>query len=232
MPQIPLIEDLTSGSIPPGSCLLVEFDPASQWYNASLTIATAWLKQGGTIVYHSYSQPPDNIRLKLKRMGLDAGDLEKNGNLQIWDWYTSQLGLKSKEKIAVESLKVADLSIQFSRDYMRRSMTGFLQISDNTSALARFNDEKVWVEYVLTRVIPSTTLNRSILVRGLMKGVHSDWGYKQLEGAHDGIVDFRVEEVGGEWKNLIAIRSMRDVGHDSRSHLLKIDETLQVTLEK
>ena len=65
-----------------------------------------------------------------------------------------------------------------------------------------------------------------------MKGVHSDWGYKQLEGAHDGIVDIRVEEVGGEWKNFITLRSMRDVGHDSRPHRLKVDENLHVTVEK
>ena len=66
--------------------------------------------------------------------------------------------------------EVADLSIQFSRDYMRRSMAGVLQVSDNTSALARFNDEKVWVEYVLTRVIPSTN----------SESVNSDpWAYER-----------------------------------------------------
>ncbi len=186
-------------------------------------------------MYHTYSQPPDNIRLKLKRMGLDAEDLEKNEKLQICDWYTCQLGQKSKEKIAVESLKTADLRILFSRTlhpYMRLPRAGVLQISDNTSAVARFNDEKAWVEYVLTRVVPFATLNRSISIRGLMKGVHSDWGYKQLEGAHDGIVDFTVEEVGGEWRNLMAIRNMRDVGYDSRSHPLKMDDNLHVTLEK
>ncbi len=235
MPRIPLIEDLTRGPVPPASNILVEFEAESQWYNASLTMAIGWLKQGGTMLYHTYSQPPDNIRLKLKRMGLDAEDLEKNEKLQICDWYTCQLGQKSKEKIAVESLKTADLRILFSRTlhpYMRLPRAGVLQISDNTSAVARFNDEKAWVEYVLTRVVPFATLNRSISIRGLMKGVHSDWGYKQLEGAHDGIVDFTVEEVGGEWRNLMAIRNMRDVGYDSRSHPLKMDDNLHVTLEK
>ena len=111
-------------------------------------------------------------------------------------------------------------------------MPGVLYISDNTSAPARFNDERVYVEYVLTRVIPSYTMNQSIGLRGLLKGVHNEWVYKQLEAAHAGIIDFTVEQVGGEWKNFITLRSMRDVGHDSRPHPLKVDENLQVTLEK
>ena len=182
--------------------------------------------------YHDYMQPPDNIRSKIKQMGLDVEDLEKIERLQIWDWYTCQLGQKSREKYAHDSLKVADLSIQFSRVEMHRSMPGVLHISDNTSTLARFNDERAYVEYVLTRIIPSNAMNQSINLRGLLKGVHNDWAYKQLEAAHAGIIDFTVEQVGGEWKNFITIRGMRDVGHDSRPHPLKVDENLQVTLEK
>ena len=182
--------------------------------------------------YHDYMVPPDNIRSKLNQMGLDVADLERKEKLQIWDWYTCQLGQKSREKYAHDSLKVADLSIQFSRVEMRRSMPGALYISDNTSVPARFNDERVYVEYVLTRVIPSYAMNQSIGLRGLLKGVHSEWVYKQLEAAHAGNIDFTVEQVGGDWKNFITVRSMRDVGHDSRPHPLKVDENLQVTFEK
>ncbi len=107
-------------------------------------------------------------------------------NFRSGDWYTCQLGQKSREKYAHDSLKVADLSIQFSRVEMRRSMPGALYISDNTSVPARFNDERVYVEYVLTRVIPSYAMNQSIGLRGLLKGVHSEWVYKQLEAAHRG----------------------------------------------
>ena len=144
------------------------------------------------------------------RWDLTLQHLERNERLQIWDWYTCQLGQKSREKYAHDSLKVADLSIQFSRVEMHRSTPGVLYVSDNTSAVARFNDERAYVEYVLTRVIPSYAMNQSIGLRGLLKGVHSDWAYKQLEAAHAGIIDFTVEQVGGEWKNFITLRSMAE----------------------
>jgi KaiC/GvpD/RAD55 family RecA-like ATPase len=65
-----------------------------------------------------------------------------------------------------------------------------------------------------------------------MKGVHSDWAYKQLEGAHDGVIDVRVEEMSGQWRNLISIKTLRDVGFDGQWHQLKVGENLEVSLEK
>jgi KaiC/GvpD/RAD55 family RecA-like ATPase len=233
VPRIPLIDDLTDSQIPLGSNILVEFDPTSQWYNACLTIATGWLKQGGSLYYHDYSQPPDKIRLKLQRLGLQVDALEKQEKLRIYDWYTSQLGQKSKEKFAVPSMKVADLSIWILKDWMPSTpKSEVLEISDNTSAVARFNDEKVWVEYVLTRILPTSSLIKTIDLRGAMKGVHSDWAYKQLEGAHDRVIDFKVEELSGQWRNLISVRILRDVGFDGQWRQLRTLENLEVAIEK
>lgn len=69
--------------------------------------------------------------------------------------------------------------------------------------------------------------------RGSEHSVHTyAYAYEQLEAASVGVIDFSIKEVAGEWRNFIAIKNMRDVGHDSRSHQFKIDENLQVTLEK
>ena len=99
--RIPLIEDLTTGSMPAGSTLLVEFTGASQWYNASLTVAAGWLKQGGKITYNSLAHSPDDIRSRLIRLGVNSEQLEKEEQLRIMDWYTTTLGQKSKEKYVV-----------------------------------------------------------------------------------------------------------------------------------
>jgi KaiC/GvpD/RAD55 family RecA-like ATPase len=232
VPRISLIEDLTKGSVRVGSNLLVEFDPASQWYNASISIATEWVRTGGTVGYNALGQSPDVVRLQLDRLGLTADQLERNDKLILNDFYTSTLGQKSKEKYAY-SLKVADLSIQFSQDIMRRpSIPSWLGIWDNISALARFNDNRAWVEFILTRGIPTASIRERTIIRGIMKGIHDDWIYKQLEGASDGVVDLGIEETSEGIINMIRIRNMRHVPFDSRWHPLSIGENFEVTLQK
>ena len=233
MPRIPLIEDLTKGPVPPGSQILVEFDPASQWINASLTVAAGWLRTGGSISYVAFSRPADDVRSRLGELGRDIEELERTDRLWITDAYSASMGQKSKEKFAVASLKVADLSIYIGRESMVDSPAPeFLTIADNLSVLDRFNAERNWVEMFLTRPIPMAKPRQMTQLIGFMAGVHSPWAYKQLEAAVDGIVDFKVDEVNGERRTFIGIRNMRNVSFDSRWHPLKIGENFEVTLEK
>ncbi len=211
----------------------MEYDPASQWYNASVTIAAGWLRSGGRASYHVAAQPPINIRYRLKKLGLDVEELENSGKLTLWDWHTPTVGKKSQEKHAVPSLKVADLSIEYAKEVMRwQRGSHLLSIMDNDSCLARFNDEKPWVEFLLTRIIPIAPMSESVRIRGIIRGLHSEWVYKNLEAAVDGIIDFKIEEVAGERRNLIGIRSMRSVGFDGHWHRICIGDNLEVSLEK
>jgi KaiC/GvpD/RAD55 family RecA-like ATPase len=233
LPRIPLIEDLTKGPVPPGSNILVEFDPASQWHNASVTVAAGWLRTGGNVSYVAFSRPPDDVRSQLRQLGLDTEELERTDRLWITDGYSASIGQKSKERFAVESLKVADLSIWIAREAMADSPAPeFLIIDDNNSVLDRFNAERNWVEMLLSRPIPMTKLRQMTNLHGIIEGIHSNWAYKQLEAAVDGIIDFKVDEVNGERRTFIGIRNMRNVSFDSRWHPLKIGEDFEITLEK
>ena len=235
MPRIPLFEDLTQEPVPAGSTFLVEFDSASQWYNASYTISAGWLRQGGTVDYWIAAQPPDKMRSQLRRLGIaNVEELEASGKLEIWDCYTCQLGRKSTEKLALESLKVADLSIWWSKMQAagRPPDPSMLRICDDLSILGRFNDEKTWVELVLTRLVPVSFLRKETGIGGVMKGVGEQWLYKRLEGAFDAIVDFNVEETGKETRNAIRVRSMRTVPYNPGWHGVKIAPNFEATLEK
>jgi len=64
-----------------------------------------------------------------------------------------------------------------------------------------------------------------------MKDVHSEWGCKVLEGAVDGIVDFKLEEDGKTTRDIMRIRSMRNVGFNREWHTLKIGDNFEITLE-
>jgi KaiC/GvpD/RAD55 family RecA-like ATPase len=230
MPRLPLIEDLTNGPLPPGSQVLVEYDPASQWYNASLTITAGWLKTGGTATYVAFAQPVEDVRSQFKRLGLDTDRLERDQTLVIIDYYTATLGQKSKDPGSESSLKVADISISISKWMQEAPAPGRLVISDDESTFGRFNDEKAWIELELTRLIPAGRMRKVTAIAGVMIGVHSDWVYKRFEGSCEGIVDFKLEERNGRTGSIMRIRNMRKVGFDSQWHPLKISENFEVTL--
>ena len=235
MPRIALIEELTKEPVPAGSTFLVEFDSSSQWYNATYTITAEWLRQGGKVDYWLAAQPPDKMRSQLRKLGLpNLEEFEESGKLELWDCYTCQLGRKSIEKYALESLKVADLSIWWSKMQVsgRPPDPSMLRIFDDFSILSRFNDDKSWVELVLTRLVPVSFLRKETGIRGVMRGVQDDRVYTRLEGAFDGIVDFRVEEGPKSSGNVMRMRSMRTVPYDPDWHRLNISENFEVTLEK
>lgn len=241
MPKIPLIEDLTAGPIPTGSILIAEYDPPSHWYAACSTIAAGWVTTGGRVHYNLSTRLPNQLRSTLKLLGLDMEQLEKNEKLIILDWYTATLaGRETQEKYAFNTLKVSDLSIRFLKAAKGDAGAGIplplspdiLRVMDDISFLARFNDEKSLVEFLLARFIPHAWKGFGVVVAGVMRGAHSDWFYRQLEAQVDGIIDFKLEEAGEEPENLMRIRNMRNVSFDSRWHKLKVGENFEVTLEK
>ncbi len=242
--HVALIQELLKEPLPPGSTLLVEYDPTSTWYQASLCMAAEWLRTGGVVSYHVSAQPPQNVRSQLAQMGLDVEKLEAEEKLRVFDWYTATLGRKSNEKYAFYSLKAADLSVLFSK-YLMASPGGdfsvdaippqpspdWLRILDDISCLARFNEEKSWVEFVRTRIIPIGSLWKSTGIGGIIRGIHSEWAYKSLEAASDGVIDFKLDETGDEAKNLIRIKSMRPVGFDSKWHPLMTRDNFEVAFQ-
>lgn len=240
--RISLIEDLLKAPLPAGSSLLVEYDPTSVWYQASLNIAAEWLREGGLVSYHVATQPPENIRSQLAQLGVDVKQLETVDRFRVFDWYTATLGRKSNERLAFYSLKAADLSVLFAK-YLMATEAGvdqqpptptpdWLRILDDASCLGRFNEEKSWVELARTRMIPIASLWKSTGIFAIMRGIHSEWAYKSLEAANDGVIEVKQDETTGEARNLIRIRSMRNVGFDSRWHQLKVGENFEVTVEK
>jgi KaiC/GvpD/RAD55 family RecA-like ATPase len=233
MPRIPLIEDLTSDPVPNGSNLLVEFDPTSQWFSASVSIMAGWIQTGGKVAYNVAAQRPERVRLRLKGLGFNLEQLEDTGTLRLFDWYTATLGQKSNERFSQDSLRVADMSIQFAKQQVPGPpIPEFLGIMDNASVQARFNDEKAWIEFALTRAIPASYTRKSTSIDGVLTGVHSEWAYHQLEAAYDGVIDFRLMEEGEKTKDMIRIRSMRDVTHDRNWHELNIGTNFEISIRK
>jgi KaiC/GvpD/RAD55 family RecA-like ATPase len=143
------------------------------------------------------------------------------------------LGQNSNEKHPAPSLKVADLSINVSKQIKEAAdlLPKFLGICDDLSFMTRFNDERNWVEWMLTRNLPGGR-RMALSIDAVIKGVHSPSIYNQLEAAYDGIIDFKLEDIGGKTADLMRIRSMRNARFESNWHQLKVMENLMVGLEK
>jgi KaiC/GvpD/RAD55 family RecA-like ATPase len=161
-------------------------------------------------------------------------ELEETNRLWITDFYTAGVvGQKSKEKFSVESLKVADLSIWVAKEVLHEEPDpDFLIIDDNTSNLDRFNEEEHWIELLLSRILPMAKMRQITQFTSIMAGVHSEWAYKHLEAAADGVLDFKIDEQAGETRDLMRIRSMWNLGFDRRWHALNTLKNFEVTLEK
>jgi KaiC/GvpD/RAD55 family RecA-like ATPase len=87
------------------------------------------------------------------------------------------------------------------------------------------------VELCLTRAIPLGPSRNVTIINGITKGVHEDWIYKTLESAHDGIIDFKLDETGEETRNMVRVRNMRNVGFDSRWHNLQVGPDFEVSIQ-
>ena len=201
-------------------------------------MAAGWAKQGGNVGYNGFVQPPDGVRTQLARLGLNMDELERSDRLRMYDWYTPTLGRRSKERYGIDSLRVADQSIEFrlTEDDLKGPAESewfeSIRLADNFSTLARFNEEKAWVEFMLTRVIPIGPVKKSTLIFGIMKGVHSEWAYRQLEGSVDGIIEFKVSEVAGTLRDVVQIRTMRNAHYDRQMTELKVQGNFEVALNR
>ena len=191
------------------------------------------MNTGGSVSYITHSQPPEEIRSHLRSVGISVDELEQKDRLWITDLYAPSIGRKSTEKFSPQSLKVADMSLWIAKEVMADSPAPeFIVISDNGSVLDRFNDEKNWVELYLTRPIPMAKPRQLTQLMGFIRGVHTNWAYKQLEAAVDGVIDFKLDDASDPVQNLIRLRSFRRVAHDGRWHKLGLTKNFEVTIEK
>jgi KaiC/GvpD/RAD55 family RecA-like ATPase len=250
---VPLLAPLIPGGIRPGTMLLVEFDPESQWFSVATTIAARFYETKHHVGYLAMGRPPEEVKRSLTGLGVNVSDGEKTGLLAIEDWYSASLSggrvehagkdrlFESTESgLRVLSLKVADLSVEWLKssrsaphpvyDIVDFWPAGSLIIVESFSSILRFNEEKAFVEWIESRVNPAERKRQSITIQGFVRGIHSDQLYKLMENASDGVIDIRVQERGEETKNVLRVRSLKGQPHDTKWHEIVIESNGEVTL--
>ncbi len=236
--NIPILSQLVPDGIKPGTIFVVEFDPDSQWLSVATTIVARNLQEDGNSSYLALARPIEDVRIALSSLGVDVLSAIKAGRLAIDDWYTASLTggridtepgrvswfepIESGDR--VRSLKIADLSVEFLRWTKEEAepKPGALVLVDSCSTYLRFNEEKPFVEWMESRVNPNQRRNKFITMQGFARGVHSEWLYKRLEAASDGVVDIRVIEKEGRAKDFLRVRSLKGQPRDSSWHEIEV----------
>ncbi len=112
--------------------------------------------------------------------------------------------------MAFESLKVTDVSLYFLKmtkgESPIRNDVGF---SDNGTVMARYNDEKAFLDWYATRVIPRVRLHDRISFSAFVNGVHSEAFYKSIEDMCDGVIDVKFDDSEGTSRTKLRVRAFK-----------------------
>ncbi len=249
--SIPMLTQLVPDGVKPGTMFLVEFDPESQWLAVAATITAGYLRAGGRVDYAASLRPPGTVKENLLALDVDMSRAASEGRFLLDDWYSATLtggrlegeGRSMFEEVEgglrVRSLKVADLSVEWLKDTKRGFEPwdvvetwppGALGVLESTSQILRFNEEKPFLEFMISRILPNNRRAKRIELNGCVRGVHTESFYKQLENAYDGVIDLRVMERDQEWKNFLCLRSLKGQPHDARWHEIQIKRNGEATL--
>lgn len=248
---VPILNDIAPDGFFYGGHYVVEFDPASLWYETSLTIAALALRQGTKTEYHVFQHYPSEVLDAISRLGVDARELEKAGLLSIWDSYSATVQYEEeKERMEREkgnawiSTLNKPLDIKASKDRwieaaraggglpdFKEEEKGWLHLDDNTSIFLQYNDEETFVDAWRTGVLPyGIRARKTPHFLAFVKGVASASFYSKFEALCDGIIDLKTQEEEGQIGNYIRVRMLRGKTFDSHWHRIQLSSSGEVTL--
>jgi KaiC/GvpD/RAD55 family RecA-like ATPase len=242
---------LIPDGVKPGTIFLVEFDPESQWLAVAATITAGYLRGGGRVSYTATLRAPENARENLLALGVDVSAATREGRFAVDDLYSATLtggrleggGASVIERIEggtrYRSLKVSDLSVQWLKDMKQGPESGVVwenwppgavTIVESDSQMLRFNEEKSYLEWAISRTHPNMRRTKRIYFVGYVRDIHTESFYKRLESDADGVIDVRVMERDEEAKNFLRIRSLKGQPHDARWHEIQIKRNGEAAL--
>ena len=239
--EVPLLSEMMPEGFVYGRNYLVEFDPHSLWYEASLTIASHSLKRGVRTDYHTFTHIPSEIRDALTRLGLNVKKLEDNGTLRIVDSFTFTTLLQREKPAKSTLIQTMEKSLSL-KDWERDDAELLkeaapegekrrLHIDDDTSTIVSYNDEKSFIDHWRTNAIPSARIFEWSMLHSTVTGAHSENFYRQFESLCDGIIDFKSREGNETIEQYARIRTMRGKAQDSRWRRLQLMDNGEVTFD-
>ncbi len=208
--RIPILTDLIPAGVPYRTAFVIEYDADSGYYQILESTVHDLLGAGEVVSFFDYTRFPNQVRQDLRALGSDIDALEEEGKFHLYDGYSATLGVKSKEKLSFESLKVADMSLYFLKMTKDENpIKNDIGFSDNGTVVARYNDEKTFLDWYATRVIPRVRLHDRISFTAFVSGVHSASFYKSIEDICDGVIDVKFDDSKGTPLTKLRVRAFK-----------------------
>lgn len=222
--RIPILADSMPAGVPYRTAFLIEYDADTSYYQILESTVHDLLSAGQVVSFFDYTRFPDQLRQDLRALGSNVDALEQQGKFHLYDGYSATLGVKSKEKLAFESLKLADVSLYFLKmtkdESPIRNDVGF---SDNGTIGLRYNDEKAFADFYATRVIPRIKLHDRISFSAFVSGVHSPAFYRSMEDICDGVIDVKFDDSDGTPQTRLRVRAFKQGQFNGSWRRVKFD---------
>jgi class 3 adenylate cyclase len=236
---VPLFEAMVPDGLRLGGNYLVEFEPSSPWYEASVTIAARSVQSGLKTEYHSFHRNIADVKEALEGLGLSVDRETKRGMLRLIDSYapaTRQAKGQSLGRVGFLANRIPDVS-RWGRAIKKQIAAGFeerdrrwLHIDDNTSLLLQFTDEESMLNGWRTVFIPWGRARELITVNGFVKGIASEAFYRKNEALYDGVFDMVTNEKEGRLEHFIRARRVQGESIDSRWKSVRLRPRGQVVI--
>ncbi|HZW84456.1 MAG TPA: hypothetical protein VFE91_00955 [Nitrososphaerales archaeon] len=237
--DLEILGELAPGGFHYGMTCLVEFEPNSLWYEASLTIAAEAIKHGTKTEYHVFQHTPGEVRAALKEMGVDLEKFEKKGLFRTVDTYTPTTPLTERAEGSSEPLlsgRVPDAE-KWSEAIKKKMKAGFeeeekrwLHVDDNEAVLLQFSDEEYVINGYRTTFVPMTKARELLVLHALLRGVASDSFYRKRESMVDAVIDIKAVEEGRRLEHYVRLRALRGAKFDSSWRRIELFEKNRVRL--
>ncbi len=239
---VPLLGEMVPGGFTYGGNYLVEFEPDSPWYEASLTIAAHALRQGIRTEYHTFRHIPGEIRTALGKLGLDVAKKEQESLFRILDTYTLTTGLEEPKSSSNKGFHFQTKSfdvvkwgasiLDLIKEGVAETEKRWLHLDDDTSVLNQYSDENTFIDAWRTKGIPYARARELVQFPSLLRGAVSDAVHAKFESFADGIIDFKTREEKGEMKHYVRVRTVRSGVCDSKWKRLQVRDNGEVKLDR
>jgi len=216
------------GRIPYGRVILALYDPDSQFNPLMVNIAAEQLRTGLDLLYLSSSRPTVEIRQQFNELGVNVAEYEAKDNAVLFDDYSAQMGVKSREKYHSITSNLNERSIAIGQSAPQWP-PGTLVIVESFSSMA-VNEENVFAKFS-RKVAGVWRAQGTVMIIGLAVDIHSSQFYQEMKLLCDGVFEVRLVEHHGEMINTIRSRSMKGQRSDTRWRGILFDNKMSASLQ-